>query len=80
MRYYKLFISYLSYGAAGFSNENSPCRTTARYQSKKKISILVAIIITSLIVDMIFSTFSDILKEQLISPANAQQVNMQTKN
>jgi hypothetical protein len=40
---------------------------TIRYQSKKKISTLVLVITTALIVDMIFSTFSDILKEESIS-------------
>jgi hypothetical protein len=58
----------LSYNpTAGFPNKNDPSSTTSRYQSKKKISILVAVIITALTVDMTFSTFSDILKEQLVS-------------
>ncbi|MBV9667733.1 MAG: hypothetical protein JO327_06340 [Nitrososphaeraceae archaeon] len=52
---------------AGFPNKNDPSSTTSRHQSKKTVSILMVVIITVLMVDMTFSTFSDILKEQSVS-------------
>lgn len=45
-------------------NDSGPAPPLARHQSKKKISVLVSVIIAALIVDMTFSTFSDVLKER----------------
>jgi hypothetical protein len=63
MSYDKLLLTYLTPCAAGPDRLSS----TTRYLTRKRISALMAIIITALLIDMCLSTFSDILKERLIS-------------